>query len=91
MRKSILTSMSAVEKKFIRKFVDGCLKKEGIARKKWPELKREALDRFRRVQDMRCASMADEAIEQYVESACPLFAAKVEKLAKEQAARQGKG
>ena len=76
-RNKILTSMSAVEKRFVREFVEKCLQKEGIARRRWPELKRDALDRFRRVQDQRSAIMADEAVEEFTERICPLYKEKI--------------
>ena len=76
-KKGILTSMSAVEKRFVRKFQETCLQKEGIARGKWRELKTDALERFRRVQDQRAAIMADEAVEDFTEMICPLYKEKI--------------
>lgn len=57
-----LTTMSAVEKRFMRRFVESRLAPSGIAKKQWPELKADALGRFRRAQKVKCATMACEAV-----------------------------
>ena len=59
-----LTTMSAVEKKFMRRFVEERLTPSGVSKKKWPELKAEALGRFRRAQKKACAKMSCEAVEE---------------------------
>jgi len=56
--------MSAVEKKFMRRFVDERLKPAGIVKREWPEFKAEALGRFRRAQKKACAKMSCEAVEE---------------------------
>ncbi|KKK52639.1 hypothetical protein LCGC14_3102880 [marine sediment metagenome] len=67
-KRNILTSMSAVEKRFTREFVEDCLKPHGIARKFWPEYKRDALGRFRRAAKTRAALLADEAVDSFIAS-----------------------
>lgn len=61
--KNPLTSMSGVEKRFIRRFVDERLIPAGVRRKEMPELKRDALERFRAANKVKCAEMADDFIE----------------------------
>ena len=79
MKRTPLTSMTAVEKKFIRSYVDDCLKPQGVNRKLWPELKADALDRFRRVQKSRCADMASRAVDEFVKTVCPVMIGEGEK------------
>lgn len=78
--KHMLVSMSGVEKKFIRKYQEDCLEKENIPRKRWRELKTDALIRFRRVMEIKYSRLADESIAKYVKQYCPSFLEEVEKL-----------
>lgn len=82
--KHILVTMSAVEKKFMRKYQEDCLNKENIPKRNWKELKTDALVRFRRVMEIKYASLANENISKYVKQYCPSFLEEVVKLLKEE-------
>ena len=78
--KHILVTMSAVEKKFMKKYQEDCLNKENIPKRDWKELKTDALIRFRRVMEIKYASLANENITRYVKQYCPTFLEEVTKL-----------
>jgi len=64
-RKNILTSMSAQEKKYMRKIED-VLRREGVTRAEMPEQKREALELFRQKRQKKCARCVAEVIDELV-------------------------
>ncbi len=68
-----MTTMNAIEKRFMREYVDECLTPHGVSKKLWPEMKADALGRFRRVQKSRASTLADEAVSKFVETVCPVM------------------
>jgi len=64
-KKNILFSMSAQEKRFIRK-IEVVLKAEGVNKHEMPEQKREALEHFRQRRQRKCARIVNEVINDLV-------------------------
>lgn len=64
-KKNILTSMSAQEKKYMRK-IEEVLRREGVSRLEMPEQKREALEIFRQKRQKKCARCVAEVIDELV-------------------------
>lgn len=64
-KKSLLLSMSAQEKKYMRKIED-VLRREGVTRSEMPEQKREALELFRQKRQKKCARCVAEVIDELV-------------------------
>lgn len=64
-KKNILTSMTAQEKKYMRK-IEAVLRREGVSKAEMPEQKREALEIFRQKRQKKCARCVAEVIDELV-------------------------
>ena len=69
-KKNVLLSMTANEKKFMRK-VSEVLAKRGLPKAEWPERKTEALEEFRDRVRRQCSDCVHAVVESEIERMTP--------------------
>ena len=77
-RGNILLSMTACEKRFMRKIVE-VFEKRGLHQDEWPERKREALEEYRDKVRRECSECVCRVVDEEIARMMPKTAAKVKK------------